>query len=121
MKTETSKNELITTYNLDSFHYYIKGICLRELNRDNESINSLIKSVNIFPYNWSCWRSLAELIVNEKLFNSVKKQLLNHWIVSIFIAEVMVETAEFYHPQEIIKYCNNLTHKLPQVLYILAQ
>ncbi len=85
-KINTRKKE----YNdnlFDSFHYYIKGICLRKLNRDNESINSL----------------------------------LNHWIVSIFIAVVMVETAEFYHQQESIRYCNNLRHKLPQVMYILAQ
>ncbi len=86
-----------------------------KLNRDSESIESLIKSVNIFPYNWSSWRSLAELIINEKIFIYVKSKLLNHFIVSIFIAEVMVETAEFYNPNEIIKYCNNLTHKLPQV------
>lgn len=109
-KKEESKHRL------DTFHYFIKGVALRELNRDNEAIEALIHCVNIFPFNWSAWRSLSELIVNEKIFIMVKSKLLNHWICDIFIAEVMVETTEFYNVPDIIKYFNTLCNKLSQVI-----
>ena len=108
-------------HQLDAFHFFIKGVVLRELNRDTEAIDALIKCVNIFPYNWSAWRSLSELIVNEKIFILVKSKLLNHWICDIFIAEVMVETTEFYNVSDIIKYFNALSNKLSQNTHILGQ
>ena len=100
---------------LDAFHFYIKGVCLRELNRDDEAVEALVESVNRFPLNWSAWRSLSELVVNEKIFNAVQQKLAKHWMADIFVAEVMVETTEFYNAFEIVKYIDILRQKLTEV------
>ena len=121
MDNINKREKEIKNNELDGFHYYIKGIILRELNRDKESIESLIKSVNIFPYNWSAWRSLSELVINEKIFIYVKNKLKKHWICDIFIAEVMVETTEFYNMNEIMVFFSNLNAKLSEVFYPCTQ
>ena len=107
-----------SVHSLDAFHFYIKGVCLRELNRDEEAIEAFIESVNRFPYNWSAWRSLSELVINEKIFTLVQTKLVKHWMTDIFVAEVMVETTEFYNAHEILKYFDDLRLKLTQVLLI---
>eukprot|EP01084_Bolivina_argentea_P284181 486940_1 len=120
-KREIRLNNANHSDRLDAFHFYIKGVCLRELSRDNEAIEALITCVNLFPYNWSAWRSLSELVINEKIFHLVKSKLLNHWICGIFIAEVMVETTEFYASNDILKYINQLGDKLSENTHILGQ
>ena len=120
-------DEILKTKNMDSFGYFLCGMIYRELSRDNDAIESFINSIHLYSYNWSVWRSFAEMIENENIYKSVLSELnLNHnhnnnIFYHLFMAQVMIETTEFYDANNIVLYFNDLCNKLPENTHILGQ
>ncbi|KAK0529665.1 Anaphase-promoting complex subunit 8 [Tilletia horrida] len=51
----------------DPFLLYLKGMIFRKLNRRIEAMDTLLKSVQAYPYNWSAWQELGHTISFDEI------------------------------------------------------
>ncbi|KAI9847973.1 MAG: Anaphase-promoting complex subunit 23 [Sclerophora amabilis] len=63
---------------------YLYGVILAKEKNDDEARRWLIRSVTLFPYNWSAWLELGSLISSVEELNQVSALLPNHLMTFIF-------------------------------------
>lgn len=51
---------------VDAAYIFRKGLLQGELGQRLEAMSSLVQSINIFPYNWSAWLKLTDLLDGEE-------------------------------------------------------
>lgn len=42
----------------DPFLLYLRGLALADLNRSEDAVQCMARSLQLYPCNWSCWHSL---------------------------------------------------------------
>lgn len=110
IRAELSK--LIAADKADAHLYFLYGIVLRETqdtvvmakvveSRRNEALfeetstTAHVKSLNLFPWNWSAWLDLAHTITSESHLASVITSLKPHLLVSFFEAHALSKLGHF--------------------------
>ncbi|KAE8220218.1 hypothetical protein CF319_g6223 [Tilletia indica] len=68
----------------DPFLLYLRGMIFRKLNRRIEAMDSLLKSVQAYPYNWSAWQELGHTISYEEIEHIIDL-LPESFMTSLFI------------------------------------
>lgn len=106
-----------------SFLYYLLGSVYNKKKNYQLSQKNLIKSLVLFPYNWSCWQELIDSIVNFdesiEVINTIKStDLYNNIMFQIF--EVVL-SQEFYQPQANITNLNYLLTVFPKFNFLKIQ
>lgn len=71
------------------------GIALLRQKNENEAITKLLKSVTLFPYNWSAWQELLGCIHTLEKLNAIAYRLPNHLISRIFLVYAHQELFQF--------------------------
>lgn len=69
----------------DPFLLYILGVCLRLQFKEDEAIDALIRSVTLFPYNWSAWEELLLCFATYEKLTAVASRLPDHVVTRIFL------------------------------------
>ncbi|KAI9851994.1 MAG: Anaphase-promoting complex subunit 23 [Thelocarpon superellum] len=83
---------------------YLYGIVLAKGKNDDEARRWLIRSVNLYPYNWGAWQELSSLLGNVENLEQVKPSLPNNLLTFIFL---VYTNQEFYQSTEQVH--NHLT------------
>ncbi|CAD6892698.1 unnamed protein product [Tilletia controversa] len=68
----------------DPFLLYLRGMVFRKLNRRIEAMDSLLKSIQAYPYNWSAWQELGNTIAYEEIEHIIDL-LPESFMTSLFI------------------------------------
>ena len=76
------------TDRLDGYGLYLYAVVLRDLGMKEESVDVLVRSVNLSPLNWAAWLLLAKTVSSKEAVDSLS--LPEHWMQSFFIPQVLV-------------------------------
>ncbi|KAJ3451818.1 cell division cycle protein 23 [Anaeramoeba flamelloides] len=107
---------LITNYqkkkkeDLDPFCEYVYALVLVGLEKANEAIQSLTKSINKFPYNWSCWLELSDLLETPRELSLLNfgEEILNNSMYKMFLCYFLVGHSKY---EKVFELCNKLNSK----------
>lgn len=104
----------------DPFLLYLYGIALRRQKFDSRALQVLVKSVNLFPYNWSAWMELRDCLDTIQDLEKLQQQLPRHLICDLFIINAKQEF--FQCNQELMDAVDMLqTTVLPQSSFLKIQ
>jgi len=106
---------------LDPFNMYLYVVVLKELDQKDFAVELLIKSLNLYPCNWTAWETLLTLIDNTHRTNnlsSVSANLSKHWMKDFFLAFAALELQQ---NQEALQMYDRLQERYPRSTYILSQ
>lgn len=67
----------------DAFCSYVLG-CIWKRKNDPRAASAFFASISLFPYFWSCWKALSDMVVNSTLFNSISDSIDNKYILKYF-------------------------------------
>lgn len=82
--------------NEDPYLLYLYGVVLIQQKNEKEAISKLLKSINLFPYNWSAWLELLQCIPTiDKLNGILYKLPANHLMTKIFIIHAQQELYQY--------------------------
>ncbi|KAI9758442.1 MAG: hypothetical protein M4579_003072 [Chaenotheca gracillima] len=79
---------------------YLYGVMLAKEKDDEEARRWLVKSVIVYPYNWSAWLELGSLIGSVEELNQVSGSLPNHimtFIFNVYSSQELYQTDENTH------------------------
>jgi len=106
---------------LDGFCTFLYGVVLKDLSRTAEAMTALIRSVNIFPCNWSAWKAIAALCKDRKMVQAVSETIdTRHWMWQFFLADVFLEL-HLHQNEEAIQLLERLAARFPKSSHITAQ
>jgi anaphase-promoting complex subunit 8 len=80
-----------SSYQEDPFLLYLYGVTLRKQNFDSRALEVLVKSVTVFPYNWSAWLELRDCLGTIHDLDHLQKRLPKHLISDLFIIHAKQE------------------------------
>ncbi|PWW71840.1 TPR-like protein [Tuber magnatum] len=86
----------------DSWLLYLYGIVLLKQKNEDEARASFIKSVNLYPYNWSAWLELGSTLGNLGDLNNILQSLPNNIMTNIFVLysnQELYQTSDPVHAQ----------------------
>ncbi|GAA95420.1 uncharacterized protein L969DRAFT_85101 [Mixia osmundae IAM 14324] len=75
----------------DAFLLYLKALVLARLGHRVEAMAALIHSGNLYPYNWSCWLKLAQLLEHAEEWEALHRRLPISFMSRIFALHAMLE------------------------------
>lgn len=127
---ERSRLEAKESYSENPFLLYLQGILLLKQKADSSAQASFIKSLRIYPFNWSCWLELIASLNNfdqalkilndfEVYFSDFKdREAIN---VILRIAQVVINQEFFQQSMELYDILNNLLKLFPDFSYLKTQ
>jgi anaphase-promoting complex subunit 8 len=102
---------------LDGFCYFLYGLVLRALGQPLRAVEMLVAAVNVFPLNWSAWKTLAALCTDMSMVNALK--LEPHFMREFFVAEVLTELHQ-HRAKEIFGALTVLDEQYPSFTHVLS-
>ncbi|KAG7661580.1 CDC23 [[Candida] subhashii] len=108
------------------FLYYLSGMIYNKKKKYQLAQTSLFKSLELFPYNWSCWQELiASLTSFEEaigFINKIKSSKSNLAGNIMFLFFEVVISQEFYHQStSLFDTLNLLTNLFPKFTFLKVQ
>jgi anaphase-promoting complex subunit 8 len=123
---------------LDTFGWYLYGVVLKELDLREAAREAMIRSVLLWPFNWSAWKDIATLCEDFEMVHQVHSRLSSHsttssssssssvppphsahpWMLRFWIAHSLLELQQ--NP-EALRALTSLTTAFPRSNYIVAQ
>ncbi|KAI9184215.1 Anaphase-promoting complex subunit 8 [Blastocladiella emersonii ATCC 22665] len=77
----------------DAWLHFLHGLVHARLGNSPEAVESLAASIALYPYNWSAWEELANLMVSENLFASTRQRLPESFMKQFFAAHCVLHRA----------------------------
>jgi hypothetical protein len=65
------------------------------MDRNEDAARVLVDSVNMYPYNWSAWKTLASVLSDFTMVHDLP--LLQHWMKEFFMMEALHERHASLH------------------------
>lgn len=96
--------ESMKPFDDDPFLLYLNAIVLLKIQKTSEAQTLLYQSISLYPFNWSCWKSLisslttlseAKIIINKFKKNSKFFNNKSYYVMFQFFKLVIYQ--EFYH------------------------
>lgn len=103
----------------DPFLLYLTGVALVQQKNEKEAISKLVKSVSIFPYNWSAWLELLQCIPTLEKLNGLIYRLPNHFMSRIFMVHAQQEL--YQCGRETIESLDDLQEVFPKFQFLTIQ
>ncbi|KAI5854374.1 anaphase promoting complex subunit 8 [Tricharina praecox] len=86
----------------DSWLLFLYGIVLQKQKNEEEARGALLKSVNLYPYNWSAWQELGATIGTLTDLNTILPSLPANIMTNLFVLSTnqeLYQTADPIHSQ----------------------
>ncbi|KAF8253130.1 TPR-like protein, partial [Wilcoxina mikolae CBS 423.85] len=86
----------------DSFLLWLYGVVLLKQKNEEEAQGALIKSVNLYPYNWCAWQELAGTVGSLQDLNNILMSLPNSIMTNLFVLSTnqeLYQTGDSIHSQ----------------------
>eukprot|EP00471_Norrisiella_sphaerica_P006455 CAMPEP_0184490262 /NCGR_PEP_ID=MMETSP0113_2-20130426/17422_1 /TAXON_ID=91329 /ORGANISM="Norrisiella sphaerica, Strain BC52" /LENGTH=620 /DNA_ID=CAMNT_0026874053 /DNA_START=87 /DNA_END=1949 /DNA_ORIENTATION=+ len=115
-----NKNSESKQKGADPFCMYLYALVLKHLDRPNKAIQALVKSVNMYPFNWSAWKLLASLMKSKEMVAELEANLREHCIKQMFLADVYLEL-QHHETNECMDILEQLSDYFPNSAHIAAQ
>ncbi|KAH3688724.1 hypothetical protein WICPIJ_000324 [Wickerhamomyces pijperi] len=124
------KTEVKEIYSENPFLLYLQGILLLKQKSESSAQVAFIKSLRIYPFNWSCWIELISSLTNldqalkilldfESYFSEYKdRESIN---VILKIARVVINQEFFQQSMELYELLNYLLKLFPDFSYLKTQ
>jgi hypothetical protein len=80
---------------LDAHNRFLYGLILKAMDQLDDAAKVLVESVNMFPYNWSAWKTLASVLTDFNVVNDLP--LEPHWMKEFFLMEALHERHATVH------------------------
>ncbi|ODV92784.1 hypothetical protein CANCADRAFT_21590 [Tortispora caseinolytica NRRL Y-17796] len=103
----------------DPFLLYLHGTIALQLNQHQTAIDSLIASINLFPYIWSAFVDLSRTITSVSHLATVLDQINESPMKSIFRISIEQELAQ--HSPALVSSIESWQMALPNSLFIQVQ
>ncbi|KAL1919350.1 uncharacterized protein VTP21DRAFT_2043 [Calcarisporiella thermophila] len=114
---ETELSSLYTSNELDGFLLYLYGVVLAKRNKKNMAIDSLVESVNKYPYNWSAWLELSTCIATAEMLQNISQKLPKNIMSKFFYTHIGIKL----HPPTALGYVEELESSFPKSDYLKSQ
>ncbi|KLO15382.1 TPR-like protein [Schizopora paradoxa] len=107
----------------DPWLLFMKGIILKRLSRREEAVEAAIRSIGLYPWNWSCWQLLGSCLGDgDELAAIVPLLPLDqaHPLIQLFQVKVLIE---LHTPQDTeLSVCEQLLGPdfFPNSLWIMS-
>ncbi|ORY54446.1 TPR-like protein [Neocallimastix californiae] len=75
----------------DGFLFYLYGLLCVKKNQKKKAVQLLIRSVKLYPYNWSAWLELASCLITQELITSVLSEIDDNIMSRFFMAHLALE------------------------------
>lgn len=75
----------------DPFLLYLAGVALVRQRNEKEAVARLLRSVALFPYNWSAWLELLQCVPTLERLNALAYRLPDHPMSRMFLAHAHQE------------------------------
>lgn len=112
-------DEYFQTNEEEPFLLYLYGVALIHQKNTSEALVHLLKSVSLFPYNWSAWQELLECIDSLEKFHEIEDSLPRHLMGRIF---TIYAQQEFYqHEQANLEEIDDISTFLPRFNFLTIQ
>ncbi|KAF8590891.1 cell division control protein 23 [Ramaria rubella] len=103
----------------DPFLLFLKGLLFQRVMRRAEALECLIRSINLYPWNWSAWLQLSACLEDQEEYVGIHKHLPAHVVTRIFAIRFMIE---LHSPGETdLKNIDSLLRLFPGSLYLMTQ
>lgn len=103
----------------DPFLLYLYGVALIHQKNTTEALARLLKSVSLFPYNWSAWQEMLKCIDSLEKFRDIAEALPRHLMGRIFNIYAL---QEFYqHDKTTLEEIDDILSFLPQFNFLTIQ
>jgi anaphase-promoting complex subunit 8 len=89
------------SHKLDAFGLYVYGLVLKEANKENMPCPNaphsiLVESILQFPYNWSAWLDLCQVVltdtvIEQQVEQALQPSLATHYMYHFFCAHLMAD------------------------------
>ncbi|KAI5780918.1 anaphase promoting complex subunit 8 [Geopyxis carbonaria] len=89
-------------YEDDSWLLFLYGIVLQKQKSEDKARQALIKSVNLYPYNWSAWQELGNTLGTLTDLNKILHSLPNNIMTNLFVlstSQELYQTTDSIHQQ----------------------
>lgn len=91
LEIENDLIESIKNNQNDGFLFYLYGVLCAKKNQKKKAIQLLVRSVKLYPYNWSAWLELASCLITQELITSVLPEIENNIMSRFFMAHLALE------------------------------
>ncbi|ODQ65864.1 subunit of the anaphase-promoting complex/cyclosome [Nadsonia fulvescens var. elongata DSM 6958] len=103
----------------DPFLLYMYGIIMSKKKNEKLAISKLIKSVSLYPYNWSVWMELLSCIKSYELLCEIIPKLPKHIMTKFFI---LTANQEFFQPMQNLQgLIQELDRIFPDLPFLVVQ
>ncbi|KAJ3302724.1 Anaphase-promoting complex subunit 23 [Kappamyces sp. JEL0829] len=108
----------------DAFLLYLYGVVCLELKMHNKAASaaakeSLLESLRMYPYNWSCWLALSEFCDKPNSISELTKTLPHSFPLDCWKIQVLNELHSA--PDNVVPVLDHLAATIPQSRYLLVQ
>ncbi|KAI8114045.1 hypothetical protein M9434_002171 [Picochlorum sp. BPE23] len=100
---------------LDGFLLYILGLVLIDQDHMEKAREVLVRSVELYPCNWSAWKALGTACPDQHTAGSLA--LPDHFMAKFFRAHVLVE---FHQPEQSMEILQELDGDFPESMATIA-
>lgn len=80
---------------LDAHNLFLYGLILKSMDRHDDAARVLVDSVNMYPFNWSAWKTLASVLSDFNMVHDLPLQ--PHWMKEFFMMEALHERHASLH------------------------
>ncbi|KAK9471955.1 anaphase promoting complex subunit 8 [Dipodascopsis tothii] len=103
----------------DPFLLYLYGIVLRKHKCEKQALEALLRSVNLFPYNWGAWQEIISSVATIDRLPATLALAPKHLMTSIF--EVVANQELFQVQERVYDLLTQIDAVFPEFMFLKIQ